>query len=183
MQWLQSIKANIPWGKREKIIVRCVLFSLPLILVIQFYLVPTITKIRDIAQSIPKRKEDLKELRRLRDEMVDLREGTAWVNQAIQRRGTGFELLAFLEELARKCNIEGKIISMRPVSHPSQPSNEKIIEITIDGLVTEELTKYLYEIENSAKLLTIKKTTIRSNLGPEKSLDVSLQVSTLIDQI
>ncbi|MCL6584152.1 MAG: hypothetical protein K6U11_11015 [bacterium] len=164
-------------------IVRGILIALPLILVIQFYLLPSIVKIKVLAQSIPKRKEDLKELRRLRDELFELRRETARVNQAIQQRGQDFELLAFLEELAKKCKIEDKIVSMRPVSNLSSPPNEKIIEITIDGLVTEELTKYLYEIENSTKLLSIKKTTIRSNLGPEKSLDVSLQVSTLIDTI
>jgi hypothetical protein len=183
MQWLNYLKANIRWGKREKLILKCALFSLPVLLVIQFYLVPAVGNIKSLAQSIPKRKEDLKELQRLRNELLDLREKTAWVNRALQQRGADFELLTFMEELAKKCQIENKIISMRPLNHPSLLPNEKIIEINMDGLVTEELTKYLYEIENSTKLLFIKKTTIRSNYGPEKSLDVSLQVSTLTDKI
>ncbi len=183
MQWLKYLKANVRWGKREKLILKCTLFSLPVLLVIQFYLLPAIVNIKSLAQSIPQRKEDLKELQRLRNELLDLREKTAWVNKTLQQRGADFELLTFLEELAKKCKIENKIISMRPVNHPSLLPNEKIIEINIDGLVTEELTNYLYEIENSSKLLFIKKTTIRSNYGPEKSLDVSLQVSTLTDKI
>ncbi|MEW5802117.1 MAG: hypothetical protein AB1847_08435 [bacterium] len=177
------MKANIRWGKREKLILKCVLFSVPLFLLIQFYLLPAIANVKGIAESIPKRKQDLKELRKLRNEFLDFREKTAWVNKTLQARGPDFEFLTFMEELAKKCKIESKIISMRPVNHPSLLPNEKIVEINIDGLITDELTRYLYEIENSSKLLFIKKTTIRSNFGPKKTLDVSLQVSTLTDKI
>jgi len=182
MQWSKYVKTNIPWGKKEKLIFKFLLVILFLFLIIQFYLWPAIADMKSLAQSIPTRKENLNELLKLRDEFFDLREKTSWVNKMIQQRRVNFELLTFLEELAKKCKIDDKIISMRPLNYPSMLPNEQTIEINIDGLATEELTKYLYEIENSEKILFIKKTTIRSNFGREKFLDVSLQVTTLTEK-
>ena len=138
---------------------------------------------KSLSKAIPERQEDLKELLDLRDEFFELRNKLADINTAFQKRGPNFELLTYLEELAKKCNIENKIVSMRPINHPSLLANEMTVEINMDGLITEELTKYLYEIDNSGKLLYIKKTNIRSNYGREKFLNVSLHVSTLTEKL
>ncbi|MGA1875892.1 MAG: hypothetical protein ACMUIA_09820 [bacterium] len=183
MWWSKYIKTNIPLGTKEKLILLAVVSGISLLLIIQFYFLPAVANMKNFAQAIPKRQEDLKELLKLRDEFFELRNKMASINGAIQKRGPHFELLTFLEELAKKCNIDNKIVSMRPLNHPSLLPNEMTVEIDIDGLVTEELTRYLYEIENSGKLLYIKKTNIRSNFGPEKHLNVSLHVSTLTEKI
>jgi len=183
MWWSKYIKTDIPLGTREKLILIASCSGVLLFIIVYFYLLPAIGNMKNLAKTIPKRQEDLIQLLKLRDEFFELRHKMAQINKAIHKRGPNFELLTFLEELAKKCNIDDKIVSMRPLNHPSILPNEMTVEIDIDGLVTEELTKYLYEIESSEKLLYIKKTDIRSNFRREKFLNVSLHVSTLTEKI
>jgi len=183
MWWSKYIKTNIHLGTKEKLILISVFSGIILFLIVQIYLLPAIANMKSLAKAIPNRQEDLKELLALRDEFFELRNKMAEINTAFQKRGPNFELLTFLEELGKRCNIENKIVSMRPINHPSGLPNEMTVEINMDGLITEELTKYLYEIDNSGKLLYIKKTNIRSNYGREKFLNVSLHVSALTEKL
>ena len=183
MWWSKYIETNIHLGTKEKLILISLFSGIILFLIVQLYLLPAITNMKSLSKAIPNRQEDLKELQALGDEFFELRHKMAEINMAFQKRGPNFELLTFLEELAKKCTIENKIVSMRPLNLPSGLPNEMIVEINMDGLVTEELTKYLYEIDNSGKLLYIKKTTIRSNFGREKFLNVSLHVSMLTEKL
>lgn len=177
------MKTNLSFGTKEKVIIIFIICAVGLILLTQFYALPAIAKMKKLSKAIPAREADLIKLVKIRDDYFDIKDKMAWINTALQKRGPHFELLTFLEELAKKCQIDNKIVAMRPMNHPSSLPNEITVEIDIDNLATEELTNYLFEIEHSGKLLYLKKTNIRSTFGREKYIRVSLQVSTLTEKL
>ncbi len=183
MWWDKLIKTNIPLGNKERLILFFVLITTIFFIIAQLFFWPAVANMKKSAAAIPKRQEDLRQLLSLRDEFYTLEDKMDKINLAIQRRGSNFELLTFLEELAKRCNIENKIVSMRPLNFPSGIPDEMTVEIDIDGLTTEEMTKYFFEIENSGKLIYLRKTTIHSNFGREKFLNVTLQVTTLTKKL
>jgi type II secretory pathway component PulM len=126
---------------------------------------------------ITRKTEELKEVLTLQKEYFRLKEKTRVLDEAI-RSTPGFSLLSFLENLAARNKIKGKIAYMKPLTTPgSERFRESSVEMKLEILTLTELVDFLYQVEQSAQPIRIK----RLNIAKKKAnayLDVTLQAST-----
>lgn len=126
---------------------------------------------------ITRKTEELKEVLTLQNEYFRLKEKTRVLDEAI-RSTPGFSLLSFLENLAARNKIKGKIAYMKPLTTPgSERFRESSVEMKLEILTLTELVDFLYQVEQSAQPIRIK----RLNIAKKKAnayLDVTLQAST-----
>ena len=117
----------------------------------------------------------LKELTALSKRYIELKELNSDIDRKISIKGARFELLSFLEEMAKKVGIGNKLSSMKPIE--AEP-HEFSASVVLRDLNLEELTDFLYQTIYSGKVLSIKKMHIRLLDRGQKSLEASLVVST-----
>jgi hypothetical protein len=117
----------------------------------------------------------LKELVSLSKRYKELKEFNSEIDRKINKKGAKFELLSFLEEVAKKVGINEKISSMRP---KAIESHEFSVSVVLRDLNTEELTDFLYQVINSDKALAVKKMHLKVLERGQKSLEASLIIST-----
>lgn len=99
--------------------------------------------------------------------------------EAHLRRSRDFSILSYLEGLARRLQVQDRIVQMRP--RPGEVSRyyrENSVEIRMERVRLPELVRYLYEVENSPELLRIKQIQVRPRFDDSDLLDVRFQVSS-----
>jgi hypothetical protein len=154
------------------------------ILALGFYLAvisPAVAKQEALGKYIERKESDLIQMRALRDEWDRFQKSRLMAEKAVKRRGKTFALLSFLEGITRDVGIDKKIQYMKPISFAEQttPWEQVGIEIKLDGIDMEALTRFLYEVEGSERLLNIGKMKINSSTKKEATtLTVILQVTT-----
>ncbi len=135
-----------------------------------------------INRKIAKKQSELTEMLRLRSSAIRDRRGMNRVKKILEKRGRGFSVFAYLEELAGKAKIKDRIVYMKPRREtPVGPFRESLVEIKLDKIALPGLTRFLYQIESSENLLYIKNLKIKSGkYGKENGMDVTLSVGTLV---
>ncbi len=99
--------------------------------------------------------------------------------EAHLRRSRDFSILSYLEGLARRLQVQDRIVQMRP--RPGEVSRyyrENSVEIRMERVRLPEVVRYLYEVENSPELLRIKQIQVRPRFDDSDLLDVRFQVSS-----
>jgi general secretion pathway protein M len=99
--------------------------------------------------------------------------------EAHLRRSRDFSILSYLEGLARRQQVQDRIVQMRP--RPGEVSRyyrENSVEIRMERVRLPELVRYLYEVENSPELLRIKQIQVRPRFDDPDLLDVRFHVSS-----
>jgi len=144
--------------------------------IIFFVFIPVLHKIGSVKKAIEGNEAQLKELSSLSKRYKELKSFNAEIDRKLSKKGAKFELLSFLEEMAQKVGIGGKISSMKPTE--GEP-HEFSASVVLKDLNMEELTDYLYQILHSELVLTVKKMHLKVSDRGQKSLEASLVVSTL----
>ncbi len=120
---------------------------------------------------------ELEEVLALQEEYFRLRESMRILEDTI-RSSPGFSLLSFLENLAAKNQIKAKIAYMKPLPTPaSERYKETSVEMKLETLTLKELVDFLYQVEQSAQPIRIKRLNIAKKRA-NAHLDVTLQAST-----
>jgi hypothetical protein len=146
------------------------------LILILFVLFPVLQKIKAMKQSVKLSEARLNELASLGKRYKELKEFNDEIDQKISNKGTNFELLSFLEEVAKRIGIVEKITSMKPTN--SEP-HEYSVSVVLKNLSTQELTDFLYQLIYSGKVLSVKKMHLKTLERGPKSLEASLVISTL----
>lgn len=141
-----------------------------------FIFFPISQRIKVLKKSVVINEARLKELVSLSKRYRELKEFNSEIDRKISKKGAKFELLSFLEEVAKRIGISEKITSMKP---KGIESHEFSVSLVLRDLNTEELTDYLYQIINSDKALAVKKMHLKVLERGQKSLEASLVISTL----
>ncbi|MGA1864756.1 MAG: hypothetical protein ACMUHX_06805 [bacterium] len=136
---------------------------------------PVSQRIKVLKKSVETNEAGLKELVYLSKRYKELKEFNSAIDRKITKKGAKFELLSFLEEVAKKAGIGEKISSMSP---KETESNEFSVSVVIRDLDTEELTDFLYQVINSDKALAVRKMHLKVLERGPKSLEASLIIST-----
>lgn len=70
---------------------------------------------------------------------------------------------------------------MKPTLTPQKDSAYKVslVEMKLKGLTLEQITRYLYKIETSKNMVSIKRLSLTKSDDKEGILNVVLQVETL----
>jgi len=98
--------------------------------------------------------------------------------EAHLRRSRDFSILSYLESLAKRLQVQDRIVQMKP--RPGESTRyykENAVEIRMEKVRLPDLTRYLFQVENSPELLRVKQLQIRPRFDDPDLLDVRFQVS------
>lgn len=159
----------------RKAIIPCT-FILICILLLFFVFVPVLSNINAKKSLIMKKELELRELVSLCREYKELKTFNEQMDKMIYKNGPNFELLSFLEEIAKKAGIIEKISSMQP---SKGESDEISATLVLKDLNMDELTSYINQVMNSGKVLAVKKMQLKASDKAKRSLEASLVFSTI----
>jgi type II secretory pathway component PulM len=98
--------------------------------------------------------------------------------EAHLRRSRDFSILSYLESLAKRLQVQDRIVQMKP--RPGESTRyykENGVEIRMEKVRLPDLTRYLFQVESSPELLRVKQIQIRPRFDDPDLLDVRFQVS------
>lgn len=177
---ISSLMKDIEWksflGRNPRRFLLPVAGILMLTLAVLFGFLPVINNIRSKKESIEINEVRLKELASLSKRYREIKEFNSEIDRKISNKGARFELLSFLEEVAKRTGISGKIASMQPSE--GDPL-EFTVSVVLKDLSMEELVDYLYEIIYSDKVVSVRKMHLKVQERGTRTLEASLVISTL----
>lgn len=171
---------KIKLAKREKYVVYGATGLIAIFILVIFLVIPFFKERERLREGIEKAEDDLKEIAALSVVYQGYHKGSMDVKRIIEERDRGFTLASFLEEAARKTEVKDYMSGMvlSPSSSKGGPYEESTVELKLNGINTEQLTRYLYAIEKPEDLIFIKRITINDNKKQEGYLDSVIQVLT-----
>jgi len=94
-------------------------------------------------------------------------------------RNQSLSLLSELSRIAEKVNVKQGIDSMVSKAKPKNDFyQEEAVEMRVEKITLEELTRLLYEIEYSTKVLRVRKLHVEARFDDKTLLNAVLEVST-----
>ena len=152
---------------------------MPYSVLFQFLVFPLLDSKEGLARGIKTKRAALKEIAMLSAEYQSQQSGSQGIQQAMSGRKKGFTLFSFLDEAAGAADVKKFIKYMKPsVSAGTGDYKESTVEMKLEGITLDQLTRYLYRIESPKDLVNIRRITISSNKKEAGYLDAILQVFT-----
>ena len=166
-------------AKREKILVGIAGACVVTFVLFKLLVFPLLDSKERLARGIKTKQAALKEMTVLSAEYQSQQSGSRGVQQALSRRKKGFTLFSFLDEAAGSANVKKFIKYMKPsVSPGTGDYKESTVEMKLESITLDQLTRYLYRIESPGDLVNIRRITISANKKEAGYLDAILQVFT-----
>lgn len=166
-------------GGREKLMIIAGGVVVALVLFYRFGLSPALERLRMLDRLVAVKERDLHEMKTLRETYLAQKSLMEEVNRSLAQRGQDFAIFSFLEELANKTGIKTNIMYMKPaLTTPGELFRESSVEMRLEGIALQQLTRYLYDIEQAPQLLRVRRMHIKPRPANPDQLDVTFQVST-----
>lgn len=168
-------------SRREKYIVLGLVGALAVFIAVQLIVRPLFTRNARLRQELQVKTAALTEMHQMKAEYQKLQSGANQAAARFGRREDGFTLFTFLDGLAGETGIKAKISYMKPSTVEQKDSPYKIsrVEMKLDDITLQQLTDYLYRVETSANMVTIRKMSVTKKEQQESLLSAVLQVETL----
>jgi len=156
---------------------RALLFGAPAAAAILLYLFVLSPFLSDLARKrdlIPKKEKDLAEMRKMRDEYRELQKQLQLAQEAAAKRGP---LLTEIENITKRANLSGKIVSLKPqAGTQTEGFRESIVEIRLDNITLYDVVNYVYLLEKAT--LRIRKLSFKPRYDNPKLLNATLLVTS-----
>jgi len=166
-------------SKREKNLIATALGAIALFLVYQFAINPLLKYAERIQDEIPKMKGDLLTARRITARYRQLDKEIRDIRQRLDQRAAEFNPHDFLSTLAQKGGILPNLEDIKlDVTKINENYQEDTATVRLRNMQLEKLVNYLFEVENSGQLLTVKELSIKPDSDNSLSLDVTFDIST-----
>jgi general secretion pathway protein M len=175
-----SLPFNLNLQRREKMAVTAAAVALGVFLLLQIIVFPVIDRGDDLHRQIKSKTRDLKEMQALKDEYTSLSRYSNDLENGIKKRPRTFTLFSFIDRLAGTSGIKGNIVYMKPSTSNLKNSSYSLsmVEIKLNALTMEQLTAFLYGIEDSANMVWIRRLSITKSDNNQNLLNSVLQVET-----
>lgn len=145
-----------------------------IILLYIFILSPLTEDLSRKRDLIPKKEKDVVEMKALREEYLGMQKGLQEAQAAAAGRGP---LLTEIENITRRANLSGKIVSLKPQTGvQSDAFKESIVEIRLDNLSLYEVVNFVYLLEKAS--LRIRKLYFKPRYDNPKLLNSTILVSS-----
>jgi general secretion pathway protein M len=166
-------------GGRERLVIIAGGIAVALLVFYRFGLSPTLERLRTLDRLLAVKERDLHQMKALRDTYLAQKRLLEEVNRNLGQRGQDFAIFSFLEDLANKTGIKDNIKYMNPaVTTPGELFRESSVEMRLEGIALQQLTRYVYDIERAPQLLRVRRMHIKPRPANPDLLDVTFQVST-----
>lgn len=169
-------------GKREKLFVSIGAACVTVFLLIHFIVLPFFDQREAMKRGIEAKRAGLKEIQQLKAEYESYRRGAEGVKGRLERRTKGFSLFSFLEQAAGRSRVKDHIKYMKPSdSQANGGIKESMVEMKLDKINLRQLVDYLYQVESSEHLVSVKRLSIKDNQGAPGYMDAVVQVVTIVE--
>ncbi len=123
---------------------------------------------------IPKKQKDLAEIRVLKDQYLDMQRRLQQAQAAAATRGP---LLTEIENITKRANLGGKIVSLKPQAGVQTESfKESIVEIKLENITLYDVVNYVNLLEKDR--LRIRKLYFKPRFDNPKLLNSTILVSS-----
>ena len=123
---------------------------------------------------IPKKERDLGEMKRLRDEYREIQQQLQLAREAAAKRGP---LLTEIENITKRSNLSGKIVSLKPqTGTKTEGFTESIVEVRMDNITLYDIVNYIHLLEQAT--LRVRKLAFKPRYDNPKLLNATLLVSS-----
>jgi len=172
-----AIKLN----KRERFAVYIALASIGIFVLIQFVVFPYLDKRDRLQRTLQTKNETLQEMLLLKSEYETLQKKTELSKVGFAKREKGFTLFSFLDRLAGETGIKKNITYMKPstTSQKNSPYKISLIEMKLQAITTEQLGMYLYRVETSRNMVSVRGLSISKTSKPEGFINAVLKFETI----
>jgi general secretion pathway protein M len=166
-------------GGREKLMLIAAGVAVALVLFYRFGLSPAVERLRMLDRLVVMKEREVHEMKALSETYFTQKRLMEDVNRSLSQRGQDFAIFSFLEDLANKTGIKTNIMYMKPaITTPGELFRESSVEMRLEGIVLQQLTRYLYDIERAPQFLRVRRMAIKPRSANPDLLDVTFQVST-----
>jgi general secretion pathway protein M len=166
-------------GGREKLMLIAGGVAVALVLFYRLGLSPAIERLRTLDRLVALKAREVHDMRALSETYVTQKRLLEEVNHSLSQRGQDFAIFSFLEDLANKAGIKNNIMYMKPaLTTPGELFRESSVEMRLEGIALQQLTRYLYDIERAPQFLRVRRMQIKPRAANPDLLDVTFQVST-----
>ncbi|MFQ5708553.1 MAG: hypothetical protein ACE5HO_13940 [bacterium] len=166
--------------QRDKRALRLGALFLLALMVYQFAVQPTLSKLTTLDRLIPRKQKNLLELRQMGGKYQTMvQQIRQWQTSASE--SATFGALSFLENQARQVLHKDNLISLKPATANSAgevvPGFKKsAFEVELEKVSVEELVTFLYQVENAQHPMKITDLHLKPNFDPAQGLDATVKV-------
>jgi len=173
---------TVKLGKREKALVSLGAALVCLFFLFQLIVFPFLDEREAMKRGIETKRNGLREMRVLKAQYESFTEGAQGVERQLKRRAKGFTLFSFLEQAAGKAGVKEHIKYMKPSDSLGQGRfKESMVEMKLDRINLRQLVDYLYLIESSEHLVSIKRISIKESQTAPEYIDAVMQATTVME--
>lgn len=145
-----------------------------IILLYVFVVLPLTADLSRKRELIPKKEQDLAEIRVLRGQYLEMQQRLQQAQAAAAKRGP---LLTDIENITKRVNLSSKIVSLKPQAGvQTEEFKESIVEIKLDNVTLYDIVNYVYQLEQDG--LRIKKLNFKPRYDNPKVLSATILVSS-----
>ncbi len=155
--------------------------ALLIFVLIQFILFPLLDKRKKLNRSIAAKQTSLIEMREMQSAWVQLSHQNNTLEQRVSRRSADFGLFAFLEGQAAGAGVKEAIDYMKPSDASGEGELQQVmVEMKLKAITLRQIVAFLERIESPVNIVELKRISIQKNKKEEGTLDVIMQVVSLV---
>ncbi len=168
-------------NKRERTAVIGAAGVIIVFIVGRFVIYPFFSRTEHLKRSLQVKTAMLAEMQQLQSQYLAINQKAKLSLARFRQRPKNFTLFSFLDRLAGEAGVKDRISYMKPSRKVDKNSPYKIsrVEMKLEGITLEQLTRYLYGVETSANMVEIKKIAISKKDKKQGLINVVLQVQTV----
>jgi type II secretory pathway component PulM len=145
-----------------------------LILLYTLVLSPLYTDLSRKRAAIPRKERDLVEMRVLKDQYIEMQQRLQQLQAQAAKRGP---LLTEIENITKRTNLSGKIVSLKPQTGVQAGNfKESIVEVRLDNIALYDVVNYVNQLEKA--MLRIRKLYFKPRFDNPKLLNATILVSS-----
>jgi general secretion pathway protein M len=168
-------------ARREKYLVSGAACAIVIFCLFQFVVFPFFDKRERLQRGTKVKENELKQIVLLAAEYDAQKRNSQGIGNFLRHRKKGFTLFSYLEREAGSAEVKDRIKYMKPsTSKGTGPYKESMVEMKLEAVTMEQLVRYLYRIESSENLITIKRISIKQNKKESGYVDAVMQVLTFL---
>jgi len=144
------------------------------ILIYAFVLSPLTADLSRKRELIPKKEQDLVEMKALRTEYTEIQKQLQQAQAEAAKRGP---ILTEIENISKRANLSSKIVSLKPQAGAQvEGFKESTVEIKLENITLYDIVNYVYMLEKDT--LRIRKLQFKPRYDNPKLINATILVSS-----
>jgi len=168
-------------SKRERYAIWVASGLIGIFIITQLIIAPLLDRRERLIREIQVNTKVYKDIRILKKEYQALKKRADTAAKNMRIRSKGFTLFSFLDQLAGQTGLKDNIAYMKPsvITHENSPYKTSVVETKLQAVTLERLTAYIYMIETSKNMVSLKRLSISKKSKQTGYVDAVLLAETM----